>query len=247
MVGVIVSDVAKKAILSALLSIPSAIVGIVTSKVLEKWGVLSPFSEWLGGWLKMYVSPSQAGWTIAGVITLSAYAALLWFVWKRQLAGVPATDHLVAISRSGHDAPKSTANPLSIELGTDQNHERIEHFDNGLLRRSIYVAVCNNSDADIHDSNIRLTTATPRLKTGDADTSYPVFFVSNFDLSTLKRKYIKILSFAESGAPTTLERDSILLSAAVGGFFGGWTTMSPLPTQDNPGILSVCPGTIWLI
>jgi hypothetical protein len=60
MPGSLMSDVAKKAILSVLLSIPSAIVGLVTSTVLEKWGVISPFSEWLGGWLKMHVSPSQA-------------------------------------------------------------------------------------------------------------------------------------------------------------------------------------------
>jgi hypothetical protein len=76
-------DVAKKIIWSALLSIPSAIVGLVAQKVLQTWGVLSPFSEWLGGWLKMHVSPPQAGWTVAGIITLAAYATLLWLVWKR--------------------------------------------------------------------------------------------------------------------------------------------------------------------
>jgi hypothetical protein len=129
--------------------------------------------------------------------------------------------------------------PLAIELGTDQNHQRIEHFDNGLLRRSIYVAVCNNSDADIHDCNIKLTAATPRLKTGNVDTSYPVFFGSNFDLSASKRKYVKILSFAESGATDAIERDNILISAAVGGWFGGWTTISPLPTQNNPAIITL--------
>jgi hypothetical protein len=76
------SDIVRKTIWSVFLPIPSAIVGLVTSKVLEKWGVLSPFSEWLGGWLKMHVSPSQAAWTVAGVVTLAAYAVLLLIVWR---------------------------------------------------------------------------------------------------------------------------------------------------------------------
>jgi hypothetical protein len=77
------------------------------------------------------------------------------------------------------------------------------------------------------------------LKTGNAETSYPVFFGPNFDLPPLKRKYVKIISLAESGAPTTLERDNILVSASVGGFFAGWTTLSPLPTHDNPSIFTL--------
>lgn len=91
--GIVVDSATKKIGWSIIGAIPSACVGLVSTKALEKWGVLSPFSEWLGGWLKMHISPSPAGWTIACAITLIAYGTLLWFVWNRQLAGFSATDH----------------------------------------------------------------------------------------------------------------------------------------------------------
>jgi hypothetical protein len=73
-------------------------------------------------------------------------------VWKRQLAGVPATAPLGTISRSVPDAPKSTGAPLGIELGTGNNYECIEHFPaNGLVRRSIKIEIVNRSSDDIAD------------------------------------------------------------------------------------------------
>jgi hypothetical protein len=191
---------------------------------------------------------SVSSYVIPALI-VAACVILLYRVAHHDLATRTQREKLVSVASgpewtSPHNretskgVPVVTA-PLAIELGADQNHQRIEHFDNGLLRRSIYVAVCNSSDADIHDCNIKLTAATPRLKIGNADTSYPVFFGSNFDLSPSKRKYVTILSFAESGATDAIERDNILISAAVGGWFGGWTTLSPLPTKDNPAILTL--------
>jgi hypothetical protein len=240
MPGSLMSDVAKKIILSVLISIPSAVVGLVTSKVLEIWGVVSPLSERLGGWLKMHVSPSQAAWTIAGVITLTAYAALFWLVWKRQLAGVPVTDPLGSISRSVPDAPKSTAAPLSIELGTGNNYECIEHFPaDGMVKRSIKIEIVNRSSNDIADCNVKLVAATPPLMIGDSKAPYPILFTQNFDLAAGKRKYVKIISLVESGWQVEWQKHSITFNVAVGGWVTRrWTTLSPLPTEDNPGILT---------
>jgi hypothetical protein len=67
---------------SILGAILSAVVGLVARKVLQTWGILDPFSEWIGGWLKMHVSQIQTEWTIAGIITLIAYAGFLWVVWR---------------------------------------------------------------------------------------------------------------------------------------------------------------------
>jgi hypothetical protein len=238
-VGIIVSDVAKKTILSALLSIPSAVLGLITSKVFEKWGVLSPFSEWLGGWLKMHVSPSQAGWTVAGIMTLAAYAVLLFFVWRRQFAAIPTTSFHAIRS----DPPRSTPSaPLTIELGTTANYECVEHFPaNGLVRRSIKIAIVNRSADDVADCNVRLMAATPPAMIGDFQASYPIFFTQNFDLAAGKRKYVKIIGLVESGWQIEWQKHSITVHVAVGGGLvsRGWTTLSPLPAQGNPGVLTL--------
>jgi hypothetical protein len=129
---------------------------------------------------------------------------------------------------------------LSIEFGEDKNYIREEHLTNGMLRKSIYVAVCNNKGgATAYDCNIKLIASTPVLKTGAEPTKYPVFFGANFNLVAKERTFVKVLSFAENGATNALERDNILISAAVGGLFGGWPTISPFPTKDNPGILTL--------
>jgi hypothetical protein len=75
------SNITKK-IISLIGLLPIAIVGVILRKVFQVWGIFDPFSEWLGGWLKMHVTPAQAEWTVAGIIALGAYAALLWFVWR---------------------------------------------------------------------------------------------------------------------------------------------------------------------
>jgi hypothetical protein len=76
------SDIAKKVLLSIVLVFPSAVISYVLRKVFQAWGVFDSFSEWLGEWLKMHVSQAQVEWTIAGILALFAYAALLWIVWK---------------------------------------------------------------------------------------------------------------------------------------------------------------------
>jgi hypothetical protein len=93
-------EVARKIVWSILGAIISAIVGLIAREVLQAWGVLDPFSEWLGGWLKMHVSPPQAGWTVAGIVTLAAYAALLWLVWKRHRIPQTANVALVGALKS---------------------------------------------------------------------------------------------------------------------------------------------------
>jgi hypothetical protein len=130
--------------------------------------------------------------------------------------------------------------PLGIELGTDKNYVREEHLENGMLRKSIYVSIYNNGDTTAYDCNIKLIASTPVLTTGNARTKYPVFFGTNFNLVSKERAFVKLLSFAESGSTNALERDNLLISAAVGGWVSReWTTLSPLPTQGNPGVLTL--------
>jgi hypothetical protein len=76
------SDIAKKVIWSIGLSIPSAVIGVILRGVFQAWGIFDPFSQWLGGWLKMHIAPAQIEWTIAAVMAFLAYAGLLWIVWR---------------------------------------------------------------------------------------------------------------------------------------------------------------------
>jgi hypothetical protein len=46
------------------------------------------------------------------------------------------------------------------------------------------------------------------------------------------------VKFTENGNPSALERDNLLISAAVGGLFGGWTTLS-IPSKNSPAILTL--------
>jgi len=133
-----------------------------------------------------------------------------------------------------------TGSPLQIEFGNDGKYERTEHInETGIFRRTIYVAVLNNSLNDIYDCNIRLVAATPMPKTGDNPTNLPVIFRANFDLRGGQRKFIQIVRFEENpGNGSALERDNIIILAASGGFFPGWTTI-PIPSADNPAILTL--------
>jgi hypothetical protein len=175
-------------------------------------------------------------------IPLAASGLLAWFIfWAglrhgRQAAG-PDIAAVAPSTKAG--APLSPAT-LSIEFGQNKNYVREEHLTNGMLRKSIYVSIYNNGDATAYDCNIKLMASTPVLTTGAALTKYPVFFGANFNLVAKERAFVKVLSFAESGAINALERDNILISAAAGpGWFGGWTTLSPLPTKDNPSLLTL--------
>lgn len=51
-------------------------------KSFEAWGILDPLAETFGNWLKVHVSPAEAGWTLALAITLGLYGLLLWKVWR---------------------------------------------------------------------------------------------------------------------------------------------------------------------
>ncbi len=136
-------------------------------------------------------------------------------------------------------APIALESPIQIEFGDGDKYERLEHT-NGIVRRMIHISVFNESLDDISDCNIRLIAATPRPKTGDHPTNFPVFFGANFDLRRGKeRKFIQIARFAENpGDGSILERDNIIISAASGGYFPGWTTV-PIPSRDNPAILTL--------
>jgi hypothetical protein len=77
------------------------------------------------------------------------------------------------------------------------------------------------------------------LQTGAQPTQYPVLFCANFNLPKGERQFIRVLTFAEDGATSSLERDNLVISAAVGGWFGGWTTISPIPLKDCPGRITL--------
>ncbi len=161
-VGIIVSDVVKKTILSVVLSIPSAILGLVTSKVFEKWGILTPFSEWLGNWLKMHVDPSQAGWTIAGITTLAAYGVLLWFVWRyhRNPRIVAATlgsniDNATALVRGADKRPK-----IDIRFDSQHPYETSEISQNQVLN-TVSVGLKNTGDVPASNCKVYIESIAP--------------------------------------------------------------------------------------
>jgi hypothetical protein len=52
------SFIAKK-VVSFIGLLVTAIVGVILRKVFQVWGIFDPLSEWLGGWLKMHVTPAQ--------------------------------------------------------------------------------------------------------------------------------------------------------------------------------------------
>jgi hypothetical protein len=143
-------------------------------------------------------------------------------------------------------APSSTGSssylgsPLVIEFENDDKHDRQQYLaETGIFRRTIHVSVLNNSFDDIQDCNIRLIAATPRPNTGDNPVNLPIHFGGHFDLPSKQRKFIQIVSFAENPANATiLERDHIIISAASGGLFPGWTTL-PIQSRDNPAILTL--------
>jgi hypothetical protein len=83
------SDIAKKVIWSIVLPIPSAAIGVIFHGVFQVWGIFDPFSQWLGGWLKMHITPVQVEWTIAAGVAILAYAVLLWIVWRYHRTSTP--------------------------------------------------------------------------------------------------------------------------------------------------------------
>jgi hypothetical protein len=190
--------------------------------------------------VRWQMSDGQMTATLAQyAIPLAASGLIAWFIfWAGQRHGRAAgLDIAIAPSIKG-DAPLSLAR-LNIAFGQDKNYVREDHFENGLFRRVISVAVVNNNADDIYNCNIKLTQASPQAMIGDSNAALPIFFIPNFDLSSGKGKYVEIISFVESGWQTQWQRDSVRIHAGIGGFSGGWTTLSPLPTQDNPSILTL--------
>jgi hypothetical protein len=125
-------------------------------------------------------------------------------------------------------------------LPDDPLYERVEHVqETGVFRRAIHLAVVNGTNDDISDCNLRLIASTPPPMIGDFKAQYPIYFADKYDLSAGKRRFVKILSFVETGAQSEMEKTNIFISAASGGFFGGWTVLSPLPTGDSPAILTL--------
>jgi hypothetical protein len=178
---------------------------------------------------------------IFGLIGTIAWE-LLAPIFKRTASSAisaAATQVHVAGTEAGFDSAL-IGSPLKIEFGNGEKYERIDHHnETGIFRRTIYISVFNESMDDISDCNIKLIAATPRPKTGASATNFPVGFRENFDLRGKQRKFIQIVRFAENpGNGSALERDNIIILAASGGFFPGWTTI-PILSADNPAILTL--------
>jgi len=89
----------------------------VGRQVLRYWGILDPFAAWLGGWLKVHVTPPQAEWTIAATISAVGYGAALYFIWRHFHRPLVATGEGAKVGQSikevleapiaAHNAPKN--------------------------------------------------------------------------------------------------------------------------------------------
>jgi hypothetical protein len=182
---------------------------------------------------KAIEAPIWADWIISGAFGLLITFILEVFFWNRREASTARPIADVAAS-------DLIGSPLQIEFESNNKYERTEHIDEtGIFRRLIYVSVLNESVDDISDCNIRLITASPRPQTGDNLTNFPVFFGANFDLRGKQRKFIQIARFAENpGNGSTLERDNIIISAASGWLFPGWTTI-PIPPENSHAIFTL--------
>jgi hypothetical protein len=90
---------------------------------------------------------------LLGAATLFLYHLIQARVSKTAIA-TSVAERSPLVNGTVPGTPKSVAAvPLGIEMGTGDNYERIEHLDNGLFRRAIYVAVQNNCDIDKHKIN----------------------------------------------------------------------------------------------
>jgi hypothetical protein len=76
------AEIRSQLIKSGIATILLAPVGYVLQRMLASWGILDSFAQAGGEYLKMSVTADQAGWTIASVISLVAYTAILWRIWK---------------------------------------------------------------------------------------------------------------------------------------------------------------------
>jgi hypothetical protein len=216
------------------------------------WVALSGAIYWLldhflYSWLVRYLEITFNIKEAALIASISSYvipallsAVIIWVVYQVGQRGQPAPRLASTSDLAVATALALIGSPLKIEFGNDERYERIEHFnETGIFRRTIFIAIFNESVDDISDCNIRLIDATPRPKTGDIATNFPVGFRENFELRSKQRKFIQIVRFAENpGNGSALERDNIIILAASGGFFPGWTTI-PITSRDNPAILTL--------
>jgi hypothetical protein len=60
----------------------SAPFSYITQRVLAAWGMLDDIADGLGEYLKVHVTPVQAGWTAALLLVLLIYGTLMWWVWR---------------------------------------------------------------------------------------------------------------------------------------------------------------------
>jgi hypothetical protein len=145
------SDVAKKVLWSIGLSVPSAAIGVILRGVFQAWGIFDPFSEWLGEWLKMHVTPAQVEWTVAGIIAIGAYLSLLWFVWKHH----HVTPSVYAVRQTENDRPSHHEQSLNEQITNSPDANLSLVWLNNMLQ----LCVENNGTDAMFEATIDLSNA----------------------------------------------------------------------------------------
>jgi hypothetical protein len=211
------SDITKK-IISLIGLLPTAIISVILRKVFQVWGIFDPFSELLGEWLKMHVTPAKIEWTIASILALAAYAVLLWIVWRRVTpiadanlsANVPQPQGgIKAITQAGRNAKQ----PLQIILGTGDSFETVE--SSGANRsRTVRVKIQNNTDTEISNGTLKLLNLDP------PNNGYKEFLLKDYiTISPNGRIFIDVAAYNEGTSEALVGQWIRLIIPGAAGYF----------------------------
>lgn len=82
------SEIRRKVFVTVVGAVAGGAVSYIVQRALAAWGALDTISDAFGRWLKVNVTPQQAGWTVALLISIALYALLLWRVWRRDVVHI---------------------------------------------------------------------------------------------------------------------------------------------------------------
>jgi hypothetical protein len=226
----------KRILFSVAATIPSGIVGVILRKVFEVWGIFSPFSEWLGGWLKMHVSAEQAEWTVAGIVSIAGYAVGLYFIWRNFRASpaslvpneIASANNATAGRPSTAGVSHSTVSRPQIIFGNGDGYETKKA--SGLYKTTHTFSVgIKNANTATFLSNCKL-----HAEVNDPKTGHPrsYLLVDTFTLNASEERSVEIVSFDEPASISNHAGKHINLHIPiVGGFYdvgSGWPWQMPI-------------------
>jgi hypothetical protein len=105
------SELRSRILVPALATVCTAPVGYVARRAIGASRILDPLSDWLGEWLRMNAT-AQVEWVTAGIITATAYAVALWFIWRHFRAPVWAASEGTTLAQSIREAVETEAPKL---------------------------------------------------------------------------------------------------------------------------------------